>query len=194
MENGMEGGKENECVAKRSMTTQNGSKGENQWFWDFYLVRWRSGKHSSLLMSTTSAITNTTQWSSVPHTKRYTFYIQFGPMEREEREERAKNRMQSLKLDFAPCSGLLLSLCLSLVFPTIVVHQVNEASQKLIRSINPFQRFSSLSARHASLPDSILGGKGLATFGDIPDARWCSYLMLVNMFLLIYSVSQSCSY
>ena len=27
--------KENECVAKRSMTTQNGSKGENQWFWDF---------------------------------------------------------------------------------------------------------------------------------------------------------------
>ena len=77
------------------------------------------------------------------------------------------------------------SLSLSLVFPTIVVHQVNEASQKLIRSINPFQRFSSLSARHAPLPDSTLGGKGLATFGDIPDARWCSYSMLANMFLLI---------
>ena len=158
---------------------------------------WRRLWEDSLLMSTTvvhkissSANTNMTGSCTLPIKKVIrSFYIQFGPMEREKCEERAKSRMQSLKLDFAPCSGLSLSLFLSLspslVFPTIVVHQVNEASQKLIRSINPFQRFSSLSARHAPLPDSTLGGKGLATFGDIPDARWCSYLMLVNMFLLI---------
>ena len=69
--------KENECVAKRSMTTQIESKGENQWFWDFAWLDGDLEKCSSLLMSTTSAITNTTQWGSLLIQKviRFTFNL-----------------------------------------------------------------------------------------------------------------------
>ena len=128
--------------------------------------------------------------SPIQNVIRFTFNLAPWKERSVKKEQRTECRAWNWTSHLAPGSRsppppLSLSLSLSLVFPTIVVHQVNEASQKLIRSINPFQRFSSLSARHAPMPDSTLGGKGLATFGDIPDARWCSYWMLVNMFLLI---------
>ena len=101
-------------------------------------------------------ILNKRPCSSIPFPLQHiiqSFYIQFGPWkeERAQRERERRRKEQNAKLEIGLRTSGLWWRCMALVLPQLVVHQVNEAGQKLIRSINPFRRFSSLNARHAQL-------------------------------------------